>query len=274
MNHFFFNALDSAEHQRLLRLEPFDEFEEWHLKCGHYILLTAAKGSCVSLLHQIWPQNDSDRSADDVGAIKGEILQKFEPACDISVPNGPGHAPKLSTLSPMNYLSGQPDLEWSQTFGHASNRIKLGNEDYVVSCGGFGMNGNHHSRIQSVVLLSVRDGKVSLLQSNPSNGCPTERMYHTATRVDDASLLVLWGRKSPLHPCSDYYVLRFSESYDPEQTEETVYRSDGNLICLAEKVSSYSSPNPRWRHSATFIHHAGLWKWVQIVRFLHGVSKW
>ena len=46
MNDFFF-SLPLSERRRVNELELFDEFEEWHLKCGHYMLLCAASGSCV-----------------------------------------------------------------------------------------------------------------------------------------------------------------------------------------------------------------------------------
>ena len=43
MNYFFDHHLSLGEKQRLSRLEPFDEFEEWQLKCSHYMILTAYK---------------------------------------------------------------------------------------------------------------------------------------------------------------------------------------------------------------------------------------
>eukprot|EP00448_Togula_jolla_P030924 CAMPEP_0170640266 /NCGR_PEP_ID=MMETSP0224-20130122/40128_1 /TAXON_ID=285029 /ORGANISM="Togula jolla, Strain CCCM 725" /LENGTH=59 /DNA_ID=CAMNT_0010970751 /DNA_START=1 /DNA_END=177 /DNA_ORIENTATION=+ len=35
----FLQCQPEAELQRLGNLEPFDEFEEWHLKCAHYVLV-------------------------------------------------------------------------------------------------------------------------------------------------------------------------------------------------------------------------------------------
>ena len=51
----FFNFLPSEEHQRISNLEPFDEYEEWHLKCSHYVILCALNGSCQSLSSQLLP---------------------------------------------------------------------------------------------------------------------------------------------------------------------------------------------------------------------------
>ncbi|NXV51169.1 TYW4 protein, partial [Uria aalge] len=44
MNEFFTCCTPEDEQQRMQALEPFDEYEEWHLKCSHYFVLTASKG--------------------------------------------------------------------------------------------------------------------------------------------------------------------------------------------------------------------------------------
>ncbi|XP_060785342.1 tRNA wybutosine-synthesizing protein 4 isoform X2 [Neoarius graeffei] len=48
MNQFYFGLLTEDERERVEKLEPFDEFEEWHQKCSHYFILTASKGSLTS----------------------------------------------------------------------------------------------------------------------------------------------------------------------------------------------------------------------------------
>lgn len=48
MNHFY-ATLPERERQRVESLELFDEYEEWHLKCAHYMLLCAFKGRCTAL---------------------------------------------------------------------------------------------------------------------------------------------------------------------------------------------------------------------------------
>ena len=45
----FLSILPKEEIQRLLSLEMFDEFEELHLKCAHYMLLCAFNGTCCPL---------------------------------------------------------------------------------------------------------------------------------------------------------------------------------------------------------------------------------
>lgn len=44
INEFVSHLIPSEELQRIRRLELFDEYEGFHEKCSHYIILTAAKG--------------------------------------------------------------------------------------------------------------------------------------------------------------------------------------------------------------------------------------
>jgi tRNA wybutosine-synthesizing protein 4 len=49
MNYFYHKILDVSERKRVLWLEPFDEFEEWHLKCSHYVLIMSVKNMDLTL---------------------------------------------------------------------------------------------------------------------------------------------------------------------------------------------------------------------------------
>ncbi|XP_054642567.1 tRNA wybutosine-synthesizing protein 4 isoform X2 [Dunckerocampus dactyliophorus] len=48
MNDFFVRLIPDDERLRVERLEPFDEYEEWHQKCSHYFVLTASRGSLTA----------------------------------------------------------------------------------------------------------------------------------------------------------------------------------------------------------------------------------
>lgn len=50
MNSFYY-SIPEGERQRLLSLELFDEYEEWHLKCSHYHLICASLSNNLQLLH-------------------------------------------------------------------------------------------------------------------------------------------------------------------------------------------------------------------------------
>ncbi|XP_063162165.1 tRNA wybutosine-synthesizing protein 4 isoform X3 [Candoia aspera] len=47
MNEFYGCFVPGEEQKRIQALEPFDEFEEWHLKCSHYFILAASKGEAL-----------------------------------------------------------------------------------------------------------------------------------------------------------------------------------------------------------------------------------
>lgn len=59
MNEFYNTLVTSTEHDRIERLEPFDEHEEWNIKCAHYMVLLAYHGSCDLLLKSLVPQAGS-----------------------------------------------------------------------------------------------------------------------------------------------------------------------------------------------------------------------
>jgi len=68
MNYFYNVVVNEAERTRVELLEPFDEYEEWHLKCAHYMLLTAFSGSCLRLSSLVWPRLSS-HSCEAIGEI-------------------------------------------------------------------------------------------------------------------------------------------------------------------------------------------------------------
>ncbi|XP_072253674.1 tRNA wybutosine-synthesizing protein 4 [Leuresthes tenuis] len=47
MNDFYEGLVPEEERARVESLEPFDEHEEWHLKCSHYFILTASRGALL-----------------------------------------------------------------------------------------------------------------------------------------------------------------------------------------------------------------------------------
>lgn len=47
----FYMSLPTYEKLRVEKLELFDEFEEWHLKCNHYIILCGVVGQCFEFLN-------------------------------------------------------------------------------------------------------------------------------------------------------------------------------------------------------------------------------
>ena len=69
MNYFYNVVVSEDERSRVELLDPFDEFEEWQLKCAHYVLLTAFSGSCRQLLSLTWPH---------ISETNGDVLNNSE----------------------------------------------------------------------------------------------------------------------------------------------------------------------------------------------------
>ncbi|XP_057707902.1 tRNA wybutosine-synthesizing protein 4 [Corythoichthys intestinalis] len=69
MNEFFLGFIGDDERCRVERLEPFDEYEEWHQKCSHYFILTASQGSLTAqslLAHPTVPLQHQSRNLSDL----------------------------------------------------------------------------------------------------------------------------------------------------------------------------------------------------------------
>ena len=91
----FFNSLPAEEKWRIDNLELFDEYEEWHLKCSHYIILCAFNGLCESLADQILPCSTKtglsvqrvygDCTLDDIS--RSSCLKRFEEAAALPISN-------------------------------------------------------------------------------------------------------------------------------------------------------------------------------------------
>ena len=74
-----FNSLPMEEQKRVKCLELFDEYEMWHLKCAHYIILCAFNGQCTSLTDKLIPSAGKCMSGHPVyGEVKIETMKTTE----------------------------------------------------------------------------------------------------------------------------------------------------------------------------------------------------
>ena len=78
MNYFYNNCVNTEEKQRISSLEPFDEHEEWHLKCMHYVLITAFKAGTRYIQNSMWAsllqhQVDKSTSLDSEDSVSADI---------------------------------------------------------------------------------------------------------------------------------------------------------------------------------------------------------
>ncbi|CAE7764608.1 Lcmt2 [Symbiodinium sp. CCMP2592] len=172
------SATPSEELTRISGLEPFDEFEEFHLKCTHYFCLAAMSGGCCKA-KTIWPN--------------------------------PGKSPSPPMLEvPVHKLH---ELGISR-FGLAASYAA----GHLVVCGGHGTYDSSvsetHGR-QTSVLCRKLDPTHSAPQGKASQpfqhvGDHKAAMYCSATAVG-SKVLLFGGRLGPHQPTNSLAVLETSE---------------------------------------------------------------
>ncbi|CAN8001515.1 unnamed protein product [Ixodes hexagonus] len=160
----FFDQLDPLERSRVRLLEPFDEFEELHEKCNHYVVTLARKG---------------------------DVFDAFQPGL-IS-----------KTVSEKKKECGKCQASWSLQgvdtslwrFGHASVTTPNGK---LLTVGGFAENGGKHCRTFAPVLSDLVSFQSELLDIDLKG-----RQYFAIACLDDDNILINGGRSSPLKACQD-----------------------------------------------------------------------
>ncbi|XP_069496661.1 tRNA wybutosine-synthesizing protein 4 isoform X2 [Ambystoma mexicanum] len=215
MNEFYYGSINESERRRVDELEPFDEFEEWHLKCSHYFILRASKGS----------------------------LARTE-----SVYHSAGFAvygtPEISGTVPAIVCSTDSPSTGLRRFGHCSALVT---KEVVLSTGGFGEKCGHHQRLRDINILVRREQEWVTDCQRGSDAQWDGRLFHTMTWLPDPKCaLVVGGRMSPMHPCSEILCLTWEDSPDKEACQV------GTVATCPE-----DAPLPRWRHSATEVVFRG-----------------
>ncbi|XP_075388293.1 tRNA wybutosine-synthesizing protein 4 [Tenrec ecaudatus] len=219
MNAFYRCFLPPEERQRIENLEPFDEFEEWHLKCAHYFILVASKGATPSQI---------------LGFPPTEVFPWADPASPSGV------FPARVTMSD----SQGPNLK---RYGHASTLLS---PSVILSAGGFGEQEGQHCRVSKFHLL-VRYGDFGWKSSQIGSWGPGPkwdgRLYHTLTRLSDTEVLVLGGRLSPVTPALGILRLCFYKRED-NGTED-------QKVTVTKAGPEEDSILSRWRHSTTEVSY-------------------
>ncbi|XP_061485291.1 tRNA wybutosine-synthesizing protein 4 isoform X2 [Rhineura floridana] len=218
MNEFYTHFVPGDEQQRIQALEPFDEFEEWHLKCSHYFILVASKGEALSPT-PVFP---------GLEASSARCLPYFTGTVTASV---------CASVTGL------------RRYGHRSVIIA---PHVVLTTGGFGEHGGRHCRLTELHVLIKhkgvwRTGSVSLAKPG---GAWDGRLFHTLTPLRAGWAVVLGGRKSPVDPAVEVQRLRVLEAADP-------LASSSPVVELTPLPPVKDLPLPRWRHTATEVVHQG-----------------
>ncbi|XP_017558529.1 tRNA wybutosine-synthesizing protein 4 isoform X1 [Pygocentrus nattereri] len=193
MNQFYF-CLSKDERERVEKMEPFDEFEEWHQKCSHYFILTASKGSLTS------------------PALLNPPYESLIPLM----------APELESFSmAVRPLEGAPCVEM---VGMASSVLEPG---LLLLSGGFGRGGR---RTAATALIRGKTGwTCATVELDGDKGV---RLYHALTPVPGWGAVITGGRTSPLNPIDS--VLKVTYSLNDQADPQTVQLSVEKTVCTGQ----------------------------------------
>ncbi|XP_054290873.1 tRNA wybutosine-synthesizing protein 4-like [Macrosteles quadrilineatus] len=151
------SLIPEQERSRVLSLEPFDEWEEFYLKCMHYTVVIASKGS-LSNWSKICSKISLNRVKHQMNNLTWTLV-KAKRAC---------------------------------RYGH--NLVKL-NGHYVL-IGGFGLRKDGtHGRMKDIVWLKQEESQ--MIVSRDVEVAEFATMYSTWTLLSNGSFIVYGGRTSP-----------------------------------------------------------------------------
>lgn len=227
LNFFYYDTLPEEEKRRVENVEPFDEFEEWHLMCSHYIVLAAFKGICQDVCEELLSQRNAKGIHDD-----SSLLENVK--CTVRV------------------MDVVPSRDKLKRLGHAATPLSNG---AVLITGGFGLENGKHQRLDGIQLLRTVEGNLHCADILPdSERTLGGRMFHTATRLNDTDILIYGGRTSPSNPCKETILI----SLDNKDETKLLHCTNGDVTSRPSyKYTIYSCqgdiPEPRWRHTATHV---------------------
>ncbi|PFX33195.1 tRNA wybutosine-synthesizing protein 4 [Stylophora pistillata] len=231
LNFFYYDTLSEEEKSRLENVEPFDEFEEWHLMCSHYIVLAAFKGICEDICEELFSQ------------LNVGTYDHSSPLKDVQC-----------TVRVMEVLPSRDKLKRQ---GHTATPLSDGT---VFLTGGFGLENGKHMRLDGVQLLRTVEGSFHCGDILPdSERTLGGRMFHTATRLKDDNILLYGGRKSPSNPCEETILLSLHNKHEtkPLLCTEDDFTSRVEFSETRYKQTIFTCqgdiPQLRWRHTATHV---------------------
>ncbi|XP_003382658.1 PREDICTED: tRNA wybutosine-synthesizing protein 4-like [Amphimedon queenslandica] len=178
MNQLYF-SLPEEIRKHVMSLEPFDEYEEWHLKCSHYHMITGF--TSPQYWSSIMDPLSSSSNNDDEGI--SDVLEEWR-------------ALYLHTES-----------QHLKRYGHDSVRFE---DDKVLVYGGFGIKDHSlaHCRLDNAIMIKSNGEDWESKELIAGNDGPGPLMYHSMTLLPKSNeVILIGGRKSPKHSNEVLYSL-------------------------------------------------------------------
>ncbi|KRY34377.1 putative ATP-dependent Clp protease proteolytic subunit, mitochondrial [Trichinella spiralis] len=241
LSSIYYCSLSEQERKRISELEEFDEYEMWHLKCSHYVIVV---GSTVSfLLHKynkLFPI-----SAMPLDVLENSFFYRLKSVFGESsyMPAEVGQGFRMQVKAHVAHVAKQAD----EIKRVGLRCIPMG--ENVILIGGWGASASgKHKRLASVCYWNVREDVVSVVEKkvtnfDPSDGRdPAERMFHSVTAVEDGQFVLFGGRTNPYNPMMDSWLCEITQTkmlkMEPVKIEKSKFRP---------------VPRARYRHAACCI---------------------
>ncbi|KAJ1976389.1 Leucine carboxyl methyltransferase 2 [Dimargaris verticillata] len=217
--------LPSTERQRIHALEPFDEWEEWHMKSAHYLVLFAESRAAHRASTVL------SKSPDRL--LRYDFISQWQPS--VSTPLSPLPTTQLLRQASRQSLCnvrtcalskvGQAFAKgmWHTLADSAMQVHRWGltatalSNTGVMVFGGYGLPSNpepnsFHQRLASPLLVpwSWMDGNTCShsdisITASMSGTIPSPRLYHAAHRWGEANGIIFGGRASPTAALGDAF---------------------------------------------------------------------
>ncbi|XP_003371900.1 ATP-dependent Clp protease, proteolytic subunit ClpP [Trichinella spiralis] len=260
LSSIYYCSLSEQERKRISELEEFDEYEMWHLKCSHYVIVV---GSTVSFfLHKynkLFPI-----SAMPLDVLENSFFYRLKSVFGESsyMPAEVGQGFRMQVKAHVAHVAKQAD----EIKRVGLRCIPMG--ENVILIGGWGASASgKHKRLASVCYWNVREDVVSVVEKkvtnfDPSDGRdPAERMFHSVTAVEDGQFVLFGGRTNPYNPMMDSWLCEITQTkmlkMEPVKIESNVINLNIDLklilLCFFSESKFRPVPRARYRHAACCI---------------------
>lgn len=215
---FYKYNISNEEKSRIDRLELFDEYEPWHLKCSHYTLISATIGEyCTSLIRNLYNQSKSQVA-----------LQNDLPLVQFSS--------EIIKLKPF-------PIKFGTRFGHSVCALK----SKLFVFGGFGELATDtlgkHLRLSNIEVVDLEKLTLKVLEfeSNPIG----DRIFLDCKTYDQNSIMITFGRSNPSKIFNSIIKLNYQEK--SENSEEISKKNISFETIISSKDENTNLA--RYRHS-------------------------
>jgi hypothetical protein len=226
---FYKDVVSNEEKSRIDKLELFDEYEAWHLKCTHYILLSAVKGEFCDKITQA--------SYNRSGLNISELMENLSLKKDVDLTE-----PSIVKMEPF-------EVKFGLRFGH--QMCSIGANLFVF--GGFGELATDtlgkHLRMSAMEIYNFESKQLSVIDLG--NSVIGDRIFHSCATLGTDTIYMNYGRTNPSKLFDSITKIKLNLGVNAEATTSTSL--DANQISVENiEIVNKKELNvlPRFRHAS------------------------